>query len=166
MRCETRAIRAISMWAGPLLLLAGAGSSPADPPTAAQPSTRSARPMAVADGDDDLRKLQIDRYNAVLTEIRERDKDRPGPLGRPTADEVRRLTVAWSAIDPTAEVPLREELVEVLRREERFYETAVKDGTARRWTLDQWRYARLDAEIDLLVAKRKLKPVGPTDGKK
>jgi hypothetical protein len=122
--------------------------------------------MTAADGDDKLRKLQVARYNTLLAEIRERDKERPGPLGRPSADEVRRMIVAWSALDPTVEIPLREELVEVLRREEQFYEKAVKDGNTPQWTLEQRRYNRLDAEIELLVANRKAKPVEPVGGKK
>ena len=143
------------------MLVVGASPCPADPPKAGKVSTRSAKPMAAADGDDELRKLQVARYNTLLAEIRERDKDRRDPVGRPSADEVRRMIVAWSALDPAVEIPLREELVEVLRREEQFYEKAVKDGTTPRWTLERKRYNRLDAEIELLTARRKATLVKP-----
>jgi hypothetical protein len=107
----------------------------------------------------------IARYNSVVAEI-EGQKKEGGPRWKGVnADQARRVLVSWIEIHPADEIALREQFLELMKAEEAAYEKFVKDGVTPAWTLEPKRYARLDAEIELVRAKRKL-PANPPEPKK
>lgn len=141
------------------------GLAQSTPPATMPPSLQAPKAMQPAASDDELRKLLIARYNSVAAEIDSQKRESGARWTGVNADQARRVLVSWIEINPADEVALREQFVDLMKAEEAAYEKFVKDGVTPLWTLEQKRYARLDAEIELLRAKRK-SPADPKGPKK
>jgi hypothetical protein len=126
-------------------------------PAILTPKLRQAAP-----GDDELRRLLIDRYNAVVAELRllarsyqqgQIDISRMIPAAQRLTDSERELCTR-----PADEVTVLEKYVELLRFNEKRVQALALVDQASPIDLEQTRYSRLDAEIQLLRAKRRANP--------
>jgi hypothetical protein len=113
--------------------------------------------------DDDLRKLLKERYNEAIAELGERSRRVLGILETPdtllaAAERVVRAGLELSD-KPADQMALLEKYVEFAKSVERAVDQRVKAGIMNltKGDLHQTKYARVDAEIQLLRAKEKAK---------
>jgi hypothetical protein len=148
------------------VLLLGWAATAADEPSRLKLPFEDAKEVTPGPNDDDLRKLQIERYNAVLREAQVRFRQYQTGQGVPytlLSEVVRRLIQAHRELahTPAEEVAFLQQGVDFMKERERAAEEQFKAGQVSRADLDQARYFRLDAEIELLKAKRKLEKPQP-----
>jgi hypothetical protein len=130
------------------------------------PKLLAAKPLDTGAESDDLRQLIRARYNAALDEARGRYRqlqEGHGNLGQ-LFDAFRRLLAAGVAIADTGKTRLLflEEYVDLTRAAERMAAEHAKAGQMPSVEAAQARYMRLDAEIQLLRARRLLTGPKPT----
>src|SRR5262245_4878369 len=155
-RLLTAALVTMALGAWPMHL------SAAQPPPAAEPqlpAILTLKPVKPAPGDDELRKLLIARYNAAVAEMEARVQE--FRTGRGAVDDflgvARRLLDSGLALsdNPAERLALREKFlafaIELEKMQKARFEAA-RIGPAE---LDSARYLRLDAEVQVLQAKRK-----------
>jgi outer membrane protein TolC len=125
------------------------------------PAVLSAKPLKAEAGDDELRKLLKERYNAALEEMQARYAE--FQAGRITLDMLheaaqRVLDSQVALTDKPAEhVRIYEQQLELARDVERATQLHYDAGRKTIAELARARYVRLDVEIKLVVAKRKAK---------
>lgn len=129
------------------------------------PSLAKPKPVEVKPDDDELRKLQVQRYQVACEELK--IAAMKFELGVGTIDPVfaatHRVKVSALAIFPATadQIRLREEAVEMAKWFEgalrKRHEAGVGDGLSVR----QAEYVRIDLEIDLLLYRRSLKKSTP-----
>jgi hypothetical protein len=142
------------------ILLLGWAVTAADEPARPKLPFEDVKELKPGPNDDDLRKLQIERYNAVLREtqvrFRQHYSGQSVPYGSLT-DVVRRLMQAHRELarTPAEEVAFLQESAEFMKDRERVTEEQFKAGHVSKADLEQARYFRLDFEIELLKAKSK-----------
>jgi hypothetical protein len=127
------------------------------------PALLKAEPVKVDPKDDELRKLLKERYNEALAEIDERSRRVLGILETPdtllgAAERFVRAGLELSG-KPADQVALLEKYVEFAKAVEQAVDVRIKAGV-RNFTkgdLHQAKYARADAEVQLLRAKEKAK---------
>jgi hypothetical protein len=151
------AVLLAACWASPATTQAPGG------PESELPALLKASPVKVDPKDDDLRKLLKERYNEALTEttLRYRQSLAGVQTIDPVFDGAQRIVKAGLELDdkPTAQVALLEKYVVLAKAHEKIAEervrAALKGNTLA--ALHQAKYARADAEIQLLRAKEKAK---------
>ncbi len=127
----------------------------------AEAAEEKAGPKFAAPGDDELRKLQIAKYNAAFAEVR--SVDAAYKNGTVTFDLIyeaqKRLLQAELELSdkPADQIAAHERRVELTKQAEArvisLYHSASKGGESDKYY--QAKFQRLDAEIQLLRAKRK-----------
>ncbi len=144
--------------------VAGAGQPPVPPrPTGEGKGAgwMSAEPRKSAPGDDDLRKLLVARYNAALAVVQARDQEL-STGGR--VEVVAALSKAARhlldaelelADNPAEQLLAYGRALKYARSVERMLEARREAGTATLADVERAHYHALDAEIQLLKAKRK-----------
>jgi hypothetical protein len=135
--------------------------SPAAEPEEKEPALLKAKPLEPAKGDDELRKLQKERYNAALKEVQlryEYVKAGKALALDVIADASRRLLDAELdlAEKPADRVAVYEKQLEFAKDVEKIIEARAAAGFRDFSAADveQARYARLTAEVNLLRAKK------------
>jgi hypothetical protein len=115
-------------------------------------------PLVPAAGDDDLRKLQVGRYNAALGMIKWRSKKYRNELGdiHEWYDEFAFLRDARLDLcrTPAERIVFLEHALEVAKENERNMELAARVDEWANADLELARYGRLGDEIALLKARR------------
>ncbi len=124
------------------------------------PKLLAAKPLETGAESDDLRQLIRARYNAVLEEVRGRYqqvRDGSGNLGQ-LLEAYRRLLAAGVAAADSGKNRLLflEEFVELTRDAERLAASLTRAGVQRATEAAQARYLRLDAQIQLIRARKQL----------
>jgi hypothetical protein len=137
----------------------------AEPPAAGDeklPAILSAKPLKPEPGDDELHKLLQERYNAAVAEMQ--DRYREFQAGRGTVEvfgeTAQRLVRAGLELSdkPADRIALLTDYVALTKEIEKINQARYDAGRIPHADLEQARYQRLDAEIQLLHAKRKAKP--------
>jgi hypothetical protein len=133
------------------------GAEP-EPPLPPEPAILKAKPLKPAPGDDELRKLLIARYNVAVAEMQARYAEiAAGRANFDIAVEAARHLVD-SGIEltdkPAEQLAFREKFLELAKEVERIIEAQVEAGKTGLAELEKARYLRLDAQIQLLKAKR------------
>jgi hypothetical protein len=125
------------------------------------PALFDAKPLESATGDDDLRKLLKERYNAAVDMGRARFQEYVA--GRGTLDilleagrYVLRAEVELND-KPADQVRVREKYLELTKEIEKINNARFQAGQLSLADKEQAHYVRVDAEIQLLKAKRKAK---------
>jgi hypothetical protein len=124
------------------------------------PVVFSAEPRKPAPGADALQKLLIARNNAALTELQARGQELMA--GRITTDVLFDAVRRWcdSALElsdkPADQMVVREQTLELTRYIEAVLDAKLAAGTAKVADMEMAHYYRLDAEIQLLKAKRNM----------
>jgi len=132
---------------------------PAAQPPAKLPAIIMARPMKPASGDDELRRLLIDRYNAVVSEMQARYRE--FLAGRSAIDAfvdvAKRLVESGLEVyeKPAEQITLLEQFLELAKEAERIQKERLDANRIGVQDYEYNRYLRLDAEIKLLRAKRR-----------
>lgn len=160
-----RTCRNVTFQVALVCLLGGHPTGPlqAQPTGAEQrlPAILTAKPLKPEPGDDELRKLLKDRYNAAATELHERYADwLVGRLMNNTLTDCaqRLLTAGLELSDKSADqVALLTDFVALAKEAEKLTQAHFDSGRRGRGDLEQIRYFRMDAEIRLLRAKAKQK---------
>jgi hypothetical protein len=150
--------RAIA-WFLPLafILVGQLGAQPKDD-TEELPAIFKGKPIPPAAGDDELRKLLKERYNAAVAELGGRYQ--MFLAGRGTFDSLfdgaRRVVHAGLELHdkPADQIALLTGYVELARKIEKINQARDEAGRIMRQELDYARYMRADAEIQLLRAKK------------
>jgi hypothetical protein len=141
--------------------------APVDEETRRFPKLYPSEPIKPAANDDELRKLQIARFNEAFAEVQLLNSQLVSG-GPPTSlrpifelifDANKRLLESRLELnrDSKEEIEIRDEYVGLSKFMENLMEKRVKEGEEHRSLATKARYLRLDAEIQLLMAKRKLK---------
>ena len=124
------------------------------------PKLLTAKPLGVVGEKDELRRLMRQRYNAALEEVQGRYRQMRGGTARPdeTFDAFRRLLASGVAATDTGRglVEFLEEYVELTRDAEKTAQAFTRAGNMHQTVASQARYMVLDAEIQLLRARRRL----------
>jgi hypothetical protein len=131
-----------------------------DPPKDKKPALLDRKPLKADPKDDELRKLQIARYNEAIAELQEwnaiveRGQTSPHVLFEAAV----RVTHAGLEVydKPDDRINLLTEYVELTRMVEKVFETRAGFGVVSKADVDRATYNRIDAEIQLLKAKRSL----------
>jgi hypothetical protein len=159
-------------WLSLCLLLTLAGTSaaqlppqkPPEQPGEKPPALLAAQPHKEDPQDDELRKLLKARYNEALAEAKTYYEDEKSPRDRLIHyDDLygrwQRLVQAGLELcdKPAEKVSLLTQYVEVNKDMERGIQERVDVGREVEYALHRARYQRLDAEIQLLRAKREVK---------
>jgi hypothetical protein len=127
------------------------------------PALLKAEPVKADPQDDDLRKLLKERYNEAVAEMSERSRQMRA--GSTTFDScfvaAQRLVPAGLELSekPADQVALLEKYVALAKQYERLLEDRLERGIRgfSKAELHQVKYARADAEIQLLRAKERAK---------
>jgi hypothetical protein len=122
------------------------------------PAVLENKPLEPAKGDDEERKLLKERYNAALAELRARYQR--FEAGNDTLDAL--FDAARRVLDSELElcgkaaerVAVREKYLELAREVEKIQQARVDAGRAGAQDLEQARYLRIDAQLQLLRAKK------------
>jgi hypothetical protein len=121
----------------------------------------SAEPRKTAPGDDNLRKLLVARYNAALAVVQAKEMELS--TGRievvaALAEAARHLLDAELELadNPAEQLLAYERALEYARSVERMLEARREAGTATLADVERAHYHALDAEIQLLKARRKV----------
>jgi len=125
------------------------------------PAFLKAEPLKIEAGDDELTKLLKERYNAAVAELQARNKALESGNGTVedifgAARKVLRSELALSD-KPADRIAVREKYLELERAAERIATTRFQAGKLGDDDLAAVRYLRLDAEVQLLKAKGKVK---------
>jgi len=131
-------------------------------PEGKMPRILTAKPIKTAENDDELRKLLIARYNAAVAEMQARYQqyqNDPSVTGEAFYGVARRLGEAGMELrdKPADQVSMCEELLELQKYFVKHAEAKFEAGLIGRADLERARYQRIDAEIHLLRAQRKVK---------
>lgn len=124
-----------------------------------RPLLLAAEPRESKPGDDELRKLLVDRYNAGLAELQARYEEYK--IGLAPLDALlgaaQRLAHAGGELNdkPADRLVFLEQFLELARHVESMQEALTEVGRSRVADLQWARYVRADAEIQLLRAKPK-----------
>jgi hypothetical protein len=146
-----------------LLMLASNSAAQAPQPQLDQPETKlpallTAKPLTEDPKDDELRKLLKARYNEAVGEVKEiYEKWRLGRvIIEAFADAAQRLVQAGVELydKPDEKVALLTQFVELTKESVKSAQTLYDAGKLAKADLHRARYQRLDAEIQLLRAKR------------
>ena len=147
------------------LAVVSAGASADEPKDEKRPAILDVKPLKARDGDDELQKLLIERFNVAVTELQGRYQEFVN--GRATLESfgevARRLVNAELEVRTQSadQITALERYVDLMRHIEKRVEERQKAGVGTAAEVAQARYARLDAEISLLRAKRTADPVKP-----
>jgi hypothetical protein len=134
-------------------------AQPNPPAEAPLPAILKAKPLKPGPGDDELRKLLIARYNTAVAEMAARYTE--FLAGRtPMEDFVavaRRLVHSGVELSdkPADQLAFREQFLELAKEVERAQQARHEAGRISVADLESARYLRLDAEVEVLKAKRK-----------
>jgi hypothetical protein len=128
-----------------------------DSPTEKSPKLLSYKPLEPKDGDDELRKLQIARYNEAIEEIKALRElvligsKRPGDL----SDAGKRVCQSGSELydDPMDRIRLLTDYVEFTKYTEKVFEALLTAGRLAKANVIEARANRIEAEIELLKAQ-------------
>ena len=135
------------------------GAQPPEPAEAQLPAILKAKALKPGPGDDELRKLLIARYNVAIAEMEVRLRElRAGKcLFDALADVAQRLVDSGIELSdkPTEQLTFREQFLELATEIERIQKASFDSGRTGQADLERARYLRLDAEIQVLKAKRK-----------
>jgi membrane fusion protein (multidrug efflux system) len=158
-------VQSVEAWLSfPLLLLLGSSSAAQAPqPQPEQADTKvpallTGQPLKEGPKDDELRKLLKARYNEALVE--KEGLDKMFQVGRASYDSVveagQRLLKAGLELcgTPADKVALLTQFVERTKAAETIAQGRFESGRASDLALHRLRYQRLDAEVQLLRAKR------------
>jgi len=124
------------------------------------PSIFPAKPREPAAGDDELRKLLIARYNSAVNELKMRFQRYE--FGQSSLDFMLETArrVADSELElsdkPADQILVCQKLFQFAKDVEKLTESQFRTGIAGTGNVEFARYWRLDAEIKLLKAKRKV----------
>jgi hypothetical protein len=143
-----------------LLTLALGGRAAAQKDDDKLPPALEVKPLQPAPGDDDLRKLQKELYNAALEEAKGRyHQFMVRGDTEPLVAALRRLAVADNAlqINLADRVATNQRAVELMRHLEAIQKNRYTAGRVALPDLEQVRFARIEAEIRLLEAQRNAK---------
>jgi hypothetical protein len=131
-----------------------------EPPPA--PAVFSAEPRKPAPGADELQELLIARSNAALAELQAQFGRQELTIGRIATDLPFDAVRRWrdSALElseqPTDQMVIRLQTLEIARYFEAILEAKEKAGTAKVADVQMAHYFRIDAEIQVLKAKQKM----------
>jgi hypothetical protein len=160
------------LWLCLLMMLAGNSAaqapqsqSPSDRPGVKLPAILSAKPVAEDPKDDELRKLLKARYNEAVGELKDYYEandlaNRAGITRRDGPDDLygrwQRLVQAGLELcdKPAEKVALLTQYLEVTKEAEKIEQARYDAGRIRIGDLHRARYERLDAQVQLLRAKR------------
>jgi hypothetical protein len=124
------------------------------------PALLAAKPLAAVDGDDDLQKLLKARYNEVAAELAGRYRQlRAGVTDVESLfDPAQRLLQTGLELHgkPADRIALLNQFLEFTRMMEQAVKARVDAGVAPMLELNYVRYFRIDAETQLLRAKREV----------
>jgi hypothetical protein len=122
------------------------------------------KPAKVESGDDELTKLLKERYNCAQRELNSLvsalvARPQPGPKLEEIFDTIRRLRDSEVELTdkPADQVKVHEKYLKVAKSFEDIQLELQRTGFATPADLDRARYWRLDAEVQLLKAKRQAK---------
>ncbi len=133
---------------------------PADKPDVKFPALLSAEPLRANPGDDEMRKLLKERYNAALGEARHSYELQGVLCGGDNQDYrygswKRVLQAGLEACDgPAEKVALLRDYLQLAKEAEQKEEERYMVGRCTIGHVHRARYERLDAELRLLLAKR------------
>lgn len=117
-------------------------------------------PLVPAAGDDDLRKLQVERYNTALAMIRWRYKECQTNIRdyKELYDLFRILIAARLDLcrKPAERIVVLDQFLEIAREGERNMEIAARGDVWANADLELSRYGRLGLEIELLKVRREV----------
>jgi hypothetical protein len=134
-------------------------AQPAQPAEPKLPAILTAKPLQAGPGDDDLRKLLIARYNAAVAEAAGRIQEfQTGHCNlEAMAGVARRLVDSGLELRDKAadQVTLREQFLELAKEIEKIVQVRFEAGRISPADLELAHYERLDAEIQVLKARRK-----------
>ncbi len=158
-------MKSIAAWLSfPLLLmLAGVVAAQAPPPQPAPPGTKgsdllTAEPLKDDPTDDELRKLLKARYNEALGEVQGQYRlyqKGQGTLESVTEAERRLVQAGLEVYDrPADKIALLAQYVELARATEKMAQARLEAARGTDMAVRRARYQRLDAEIQLLRARR------------
>jgi hypothetical protein len=148
-----------------------------DPPEKPTNGLSSYKPLKAVPKDDELRKLQVERYNAALEELQplaQQVLKPPYPIDFVVHPQIRLVECGKRVVEsglevfdkPQDRITLLADYVELAKEAERVCKAQFDLGRLSEDVLQHARYYRADAEIQLLKAKRavqkeKEKPVCP-----
>jgi hypothetical protein len=142
-----------------LLPMRGLTAPQAPPAQEKLPSIIASKPLNSAPGDDELRKLLIARYNAAVAEMAARFKEfQAGHCSLESmADAARHIVNSGLELSdkPAEQLELREKFLELEKEIEKIAQARFEAGRIPPADLERARYERLDAEVQVLKAKRK-----------
>ena len=114
-----------------------------------------------APGDDDLKKLLKDRYNTALQGLQAGIEECEQGRHHVSAmlPHVLKVRDSWVELNPNPadQIAIRELYFEVAKAGHEMVEGQFRSGTIGAADVAAARYTRIDAEIQLLLAKRKAK---------
>jgi hypothetical protein len=120
--------------------------------------SRQKTKLAVGKGDDELRKLLVERYNVAVDELKLRCEDfKRSVATKATVFEAgRHLLHADLELQtaPAEKVKVLEKTIDLARWYEKRLERALKDGLVSQADLLRVKYSRLTLEIDLVKTKK------------
>jgi hypothetical protein len=122
------------------------------------PAVLDNKPLEPAKGDDEERKLLKERYNAALRELQARFHVFEAGMGalETLFDAAKRVldSELELCLKPAERVGVREKYLELARAVEKIQQARFDAGRAGVADVEQARYLRLDAELQLLRAKK------------
>jgi hypothetical protein len=131
---------------------------PKDDPPKPTKGILSYKPLKADPKDDELRKLQIERYNAALEELQALSQKVVNGSKSPGSyfDAGKRVVESGLEIydKPQDRITLLTDYVELAKDTEKVFKAQLEAGRMAADVYHQARYYRLDAEMQLLKAKR------------
>jgi hypothetical protein len=134
-------------------------SDPTQPAEGQLPAILKAKAIEPQPGDDELRKLLIARHNSAVAEMAARYKE--FTAGRSTLDVLvevgRRLVDSGLELNdkPAEQLALREKFFDLAVEVEKVQNARFAAGRIGSGDLESAHYLRLDAEVQMVKAKRK-----------
>jgi hypothetical protein len=129
-----------------------------DPPKEKLAGILGYKPLKADPKDDELRKLQIARYNEALEQIKALHETVLAGTKTPDIlfDAGKRLCQSGMEVydDPKDRIKLLTDYVELAKDTEKTFEAQLGGGRVDTSVFHEARYFRIDAEIQLLKAKR------------
>ncbi len=129
-----------------------------DPPKEKLPGILGYKPMKADPKDDELKKLQIARYNEALEQLK--DLNQFVLVGTKTPDIMfdagKRLCLSGLEVydDPKDRIRLLTDYVELMKNVEKTFQAQLEGGRIDSSVVHEARYFRIDGEIQLLKIKR------------
>jgi ribosomal protein L20 len=147
-----------SVWLVTTGLVQPLASQPTLPEERKLPAIIPVKPREPATSDDELRKLLVARYNSAVKQLEGRYNDFLTGMGALdiVVSVARRVTDSdlELADNPANQIAIREKLVDFLKTVEKLEQARLETQEIGLIDLEFTRYWRLDAEIQLLKAKR------------